>query len=137
VSTFPADLGPWRTRPGPLAGALAGAVQDAVLEGRIPVGVRLPSEREIARVLQVSRGTVTVARTAPLSADQGGAVLDLRAAVTAAPHQACLAALDRAASRFAATLLDDGAVRGGKGACGTRSRPGTPRPGWPPCPSRC
>jgi DNA-binding transcriptional MocR family regulator len=141
VSTFPADLGPWRTRPGPLAGALADAVQDAVLEGRIPVGIRLPSEREIARVLQVSRGTVTVAldrlrdggwvitrqgsgstirlppdltgRTAPLSADQGGAVLDLRAAVTAAPHQACLAAMDRARSRFAATLLDDGAVRGG------------------------
>jgi DNA-binding GntR family transcriptional regulator len=61
VITFLTDLGPWRTRPGPLAGALAGAVQDAVLEGRIPVGIRLPSEREIARVLQVSRGTVTVA----------------------------------------------------------------------------
>ena len=40
---------------------LAERVRYLVVDGRLPVGVRLPSERELARVLQLSRSTVTAA----------------------------------------------------------------------------
>ncbi|GAB2605103.1 PLP-dependent aminotransferase family protein [Streptomyces capparidis] len=144
TSGFPAALGDWRERRGPLAGALAAAVREAVADGRLTAGTRLPSERELARVLGVSRGTVVAAlallrdggwlrtrhgsgsvvrlparlteRTAPWSLDGGGAgdaPLDLTLAVTAAPHGAFLAALDRAAGRSAALLLDSGVATGG------------------------
>jgi DNA-binding transcriptional MocR family regulator len=100
-SGFVAALGDWRTRPGPLARTLAAAVRDTVADGRLPVGTRLPSERELARTLRLSRGTVVAAlsllradgwlrtrhgsgsavrlparlteRTAPWSLDRGGA----------------------------------------------------------------
>ncbi|MEU6669592.1 PLP-dependent aminotransferase family protein [Streptomyces sp. NPDC046727] len=58
---FVAALGDWRTRPGPLARTLAAAVRDAVVDGRLPAGTRLPSERELARTLHLSRGTVVAA----------------------------------------------------------------------------
>ncbi|GGS78064.1 aminotransferase-like domain-containing protein [Streptomyces cinerochromogenes] len=58
---FVAALGDWRTRSGPLARALAAAVRDAVIDGRLPAGTRLPSERELARTLRLSRGTVVAA----------------------------------------------------------------------------
>ncbi|MEU2060443.1 PLP-dependent aminotransferase family protein [Streptomyces sp. NPDC013455] len=58
---FVAALGDWRTRSGPLARTLAAAVRDAVVDGRIPAGTRLPSERELARTLHLSRGTVVAA----------------------------------------------------------------------------
>ncbi|WP_251096110.1 PLP-dependent aminotransferase family protein [Streptomyces sp. Caat 7-52] len=60
-SGFVAALGDWRARPGPLARTLAAAVRDAVVDGRLPVGTRLPSERELARTLRLSRGTVVAA----------------------------------------------------------------------------
>ncbi|GAA2736755.1 PLP-dependent aminotransferase family protein [Streptomyces nogalater] len=97
-----AALGDWRARPGPLARALAAAVRDAVVDGRLPAGTRLPPERELARTLRLSRGTVVAAlsllradgwlrtrhgsgsavrlparlteRTAPWSLDRGGAL---------------------------------------------------------------
>lgn len=54
-------LGAWR-RPGvPLLGALAGAVREAVLDGRLRTGAELPAERRLATALGVSRGTVTAA----------------------------------------------------------------------------
>jgi DNA-binding transcriptional MocR family regulator len=136
--TLSADLGQWRTHGGALSESLAAALRQGVLDGRIPVGAPLPSEREIARHLEVSRGTVVSAlatlreegwvstrhgsgsivglparlteRTAPLSMDYGGdgVLLDMRAAVTAAPHHDYLAALRRATERCATTLLDDG-----------------------------
>jgi DNA-binding transcriptional MocR family regulator len=137
--SLPAALGQWRTRSGSLSVALADAVREGVLDGRIPVGGELPSQREMAGTFGVSRGTVVAAlrnlrsegwivtrhgsgstlqlpprlteRTAPLSADHG--IVDLRAAVTSAPYHACLAAADRAVGWFPATLLDDGAVLGG------------------------
>ena len=40
---------------------LAERVRFLVVDGRLPVGVRLPSERELARVLVLSRSTVTAA----------------------------------------------------------------------------
>lgn len=144
TSGFGAALGAWRDRRGPLAQALATAVREAVVDGRLPAGTRLPSERELARVLGVSRGTVVAAltllrddgwlhtrhgsgslvrlparlteRTTPWSLDRGGAVdadLDLTLAVTAAPHDAYLAALTRAAGRSAALLVDSGTATAG------------------------
>lgn len=58
---FVAALGDWRARPGPLARTLAAAVRDAVADGRLPVGTRLPSERQLSRTLHLSRGTVVAA----------------------------------------------------------------------------
>jgi DNA-binding transcriptional MocR family regulator len=144
TSGFGGALGAWRDRRGPLAQALATAVREAVVDGRLPAGTRLPSERELARVLGVSRGTVVAAltllrddgwlhtrhgsgslvrlparlteRTTPWSLDRGGAGdadLDLTLAVTAAPHDAYLAALTRAAGRSAALLVDSGTATAG------------------------
>jgi DNA-binding transcriptional MocR family regulator len=58
---FAAALGAWREQRGPLAQTLAAAVREAVVDGRLPAGTRLPSERELARVLDISRGTVVAA----------------------------------------------------------------------------
>ena len=141
---FAGALGAWRDRPGPLADALATAVREAVVDGRLPAGTRLPSERELARTLGISRGTVVTAltllrddgwlhtrhgsgsqvrlpahltaRTTPWSLDRGGAAdadLDLTLAVTAAPHDAYLAALARAADRSPALLVDSGVATTG------------------------
>jgi DNA-binding transcriptional MocR family regulator len=41
--------------------ALAGAVRGLLADGRLPLGVRLPAERELAAALGVSRTTVTAA----------------------------------------------------------------------------
>jgi DNA-binding transcriptional MocR family regulator len=60
-------VGSWRTTRGPNGGrlpeyaALAGAVRGLLREGRLPLGVRLPAERELAVELAVSRTTVTAA----------------------------------------------------------------------------
>lgn len=50
-----------RTQHGPVYAALADAVTALVLDGRIATETRLPSERELAAALQVSRATVTAA----------------------------------------------------------------------------
>lgn len=149
------ELGAWRTSAGaststgtgagartgdrPLARSLADAVKDAVIDGRIAAGTALPSERELARGLDISRGTVVAAlsllrddgwlrtrpgsgstvrlpeqitqRTTPWSQDHGGAAgadLDLTLAVTAAPHEAYLTALDQAVARSPTLLVDAG-----------------------------
>ncbi|HKT03543.1 MAG TPA: PLP-dependent aminotransferase family protein [Rugosimonospora sp.] len=41
--------------------ALAGAVRGLLVDGRLPLGVRLPAERELAACLGISRTTVTAA----------------------------------------------------------------------------
>ncbi|WP_406335387.1 PLP-dependent aminotransferase family protein [Streptomyces sp. NBC_00203] len=141
---FAAALGTWRTKEGPLARSLSAAVREAVVDGRLPAGTRLPSERELARTLDLSRGTVVTAltllrddgwlhtrhgsgsvvrlpaqlteRTTPWSLDRGGAGdadLDLTLAVTAAPHEAYLAAVGRAVERSAALLVDSGVATPG------------------------
>jgi DNA-binding transcriptional MocR family regulator len=57
-----ADLLPdLRTMPGPVYSALARAVTSLVLDGRIATETRLPSERELAAALRLSRATVTAA----------------------------------------------------------------------------
>lgn len=54
----PAEL---HRRSGPVYGTLAEAVSALVLDGRVPLGTRLPSERELAAALGVSRATITAA----------------------------------------------------------------------------
>jgi DNA-binding transcriptional MocR family regulator len=53
-------LGAWEGS-GPGYAALAGALRALVLDGRVPLRSRLPSERELATVLGVSRTTTTAA----------------------------------------------------------------------------
>ncbi|PZS17149.1 MAG: GntR family transcriptional regulator [Pseudonocardiales bacterium] len=50
-----------RTLPGPVYGALADGITALVLDGRVATETRLPSERELAVALRVSRATVTAA----------------------------------------------------------------------------
>lgn len=58
-------LGRWHALPGrrrsPDYAALAGAVRGLLADGRLPLGVRLPAERELAEALGISRTTVTAA----------------------------------------------------------------------------
>lgn len=58
-------LGQWHSLPGrhksPDYAALAGAVRGLLADGRLPLGVRLPAERELAEALSISRTTVTAA----------------------------------------------------------------------------
>jgi DNA-binding transcriptional MocR family regulator len=57
------ELGNWRTssRSGPAYHGLADAIRLLIVDGRLPVGARLPSERAMADTLRVSRTTVTAA----------------------------------------------------------------------------
>ena len=58
-------LGHWHALPGrrrsPDYAALAGTVRGLLADGRLPLGVRLPAERELAEALKISRTTVTAA----------------------------------------------------------------------------
>jgi len=53
-------LAPWLGR-GPAYARVAAGVRGLALDGRLPVGARVPSERELARALSLSRTTVTAA----------------------------------------------------------------------------
>jgi len=54
-------LGIWSEGPGPLHRKLSDAVRAAAESGRLPASERLPSERELAQRLAVSRSTVVTA----------------------------------------------------------------------------
>ena len=54
-------LGMWSDGPGPLHRKLSDAIRAAAEEGRLPGGERLPSERDLAQRLAVSRSTVVTA----------------------------------------------------------------------------
>lgn len=57
-------LGSWQAPPGrriPDYVALAGAVRGLLADGRLPLGIRLPAERDLAGALRVSRTTVSAA----------------------------------------------------------------------------
>jgi DNA-binding transcriptional MocR family regulator len=58
-------LGQWHALPGrrrsPDYASLAAAVRGLLADGRLPLGVRLPAERELAGALGISRTTVTAA----------------------------------------------------------------------------
>ncbi|TXH26959.1 MAG: PLP-dependent aminotransferase family protein [Mycobacterium sp.] len=57
------ELGNWRTSSlsGPAYRGLADAIRLLIVDGRLPVGARYPSERALADALRVSRTTVTAA----------------------------------------------------------------------------
>ncbi|MBN6051778.1 PLP-dependent aminotransferase family protein, partial [Nonomuraea sp. RK-328] len=130
-------LGPWRSGEASLSAALARAVREALLDGRVRAGSELPAERRLAAALGVSRGTVTAAldrlreagwvrtrhgsastvqvpaalaeRVAPLSATgDAGSLVDLRRAVPAAPHELYLKATGRAIARAGPLLAEHG-----------------------------
>src|SRR6476660_10210514 len=65
VDLLARELGNWRTssRSGPAYYGLADAIRLLIVDGRIPVGARLPSERAMADTLRVSRTTETAAYT--------------------------------------------------------------------------
>jgi DNA-binding transcriptional MocR family regulator len=65
VDLLARELGNWRTssRSGPAYQGLADGVRMLIIDGRLPVGARLPSERALADALRVSRTTVTAAYT--------------------------------------------------------------------------
>lgn len=55
-------VGRWREQHGTSAyRALGAAIELLVLDGRIPIGARLPAERDLARLLGVSRTTIAAA----------------------------------------------------------------------------
>ena len=56
-----AILGMWSEGPGPLHRKLSDAVRSAADDGRLPPGERLPSERDLAARLALSRSTVVTA----------------------------------------------------------------------------
>ncbi|WNV75928.1 PLP-dependent aminotransferase family protein [Geodermatophilus sp. DSM 44513] len=73
----------------PRYAALAGRVRRLVADGRVPLGTRLPAERELAAALAVSRATVTAAYTRLredgwATARQGAGTF---AALPAGPHR--------------------------------------------------
>ncbi|MCW2512311.1 MAG: transcriptional regulator, GntR family [Mycobacterium sp.] len=57
------ELGNWRTASasGPVYRGLADGIRMLIIDGRLPVGAQLPSERVLAESLRVSRTTVTTA----------------------------------------------------------------------------
>lgn len=92
-------LGDWTTRDGPLYQRLAGAMRQAVSDGSLTRGDRLPAERTLAAALSVSRSTVVAAYDA---LRESGDVVSRRGSGT------------RVADRPAARAGKDGRVRGGR-----------------------
>src|SRR4051795_13367601 len=54
-------VGAWTSRSGPRYLRLAEAIGDLIARESLPAGCRLPAERELAQLLEVSRGTVVAA----------------------------------------------------------------------------
>ena len=133
VDLLARELGNWRTssRSGPAYQGLADGLRMLIVDGRLPVGARLPSERALADTLRVSRTTVTAAYahlreagylnarrgarsttalpvepTATRAADQ--ASLNLGTAALSAPSAAVLAAFTDATRQLAPYLREPG-----------------------------
>ncbi|MUL45350.1 PLP-dependent aminotransferase family protein [Mycobacterium sp. CBMA293] len=132
------ELGNWRTSSlsGPAYLGLADAIKLLIVDGRLPVGARYPSERALADAIRVSRTTVTAAyaqlredgylnarrgarstTALPHAASTAGPIpaaratsgtLSLADAAPSAPPAATLEAFTRAAQRVAPYLHDIG-----------------------------
>ena len=65
VDLLARELGNWRTASasGPAYQGLSDGLRMLIVDGRLPVGAQLPSERALADALRVSRTTVTAAYT--------------------------------------------------------------------------
>jgi DNA-binding transcriptional MocR family regulator len=129
-------LGNWRTssRSGPAYQGLADGIRMLIIDGRLPVGARLPSERALADALRVSRTTVTAAytqlredgflnarrgarsttalpagpRVTPAIPDSPPATVNLAAAALAAPAAAMLDAFAEAVHQLTPFLHNTG-----------------------------
>ena len=128
-------LGEWRAASqAPLGERLAAALETALLDGRLPLAVPLPSERALAAAVGVSRATVSEAYGSlrargwletrqgargrpvlPAALEEGlaprqgrGDVVDLTLAAPAAPAGAFLDALDAARRRLGSHLATTG-----------------------------
>lgn len=84
------------------------ALQELIGDGRIPLGTRLPSERDVARVLEVSRNTVT--RAYADLATAGFATARQGSGTYAAVPLERRRAHDRALHTRSAALPSDGAI---------------------------
>lgn len=127
------ELGNWRTSStsGPAYQGLADALRLLIVDGRVPVGAQLPSERALADALRVSRTTVTAAYTqmrddgylnarrgarsitalpvaVPAMAVPAPATINLAAATLAAPAAVAAAAFATAAEQVTPYLHDIG-----------------------------
>src|SRR5258708_2599520 len=65
VDLLARELGNWRTssNSGPAYQGLSDGLRMLIVDGRLPVGAQMPSERVLADALRVSRTTVTAAYT--------------------------------------------------------------------------
>jgi len=135
VDLLARELGNWRTSSGsgPAYQGLSDGLRMLIVDGRLPVGAQLPSERALADALRVSRTTVTAAYTqmredgylkgrqgarsttalpvspgAPVPTIVGTASANLAAATLAAPAAAVSAAFVDAAERVTPYLDDIG-----------------------------
>src|SRR6185295_13906523 len=95
VDLLARELGNWRTssRSGPAYQGLSDAIRLLIVDGRVPVGARLPSERALADALRVSRAPVTA---------------NLAAATLAGPAAALSQAFTEAAEEVTPYLHDIG-----------------------------
>ena len=153
-------LGPVEGLPGPRYAGMARRIRDLVTAGHLPVGSRLPAERELAAELDLSR--VTVASAYRVLRDEGFAstrhgsgtvtelpgpgaswglpqsgagVLDLaHAAPEAAPQ--LLPAYEAALAELPRYLDGHGYAPSGCPPCGRRSPTGSPAAVCPPIPTR-
>ena len=133
VDLLARELGNWRTATvsGPAYLGLADALRLLIIDGRLPVGARLPSERALAEALRVSRTTVTAAftqlrddgylnarrgarstaalpRRAESPGDTRPARISLAAAALNAPSSAILTAFSAATTDIAPYLRETG-----------------------------
>ncbi len=129
VQLLARELGNWRTSglTGPAYQGLADGLRMLIVDGRLPVGAQLPSERALAEALRVSRTTVTAAYnqmrddgylngrrgarsttalpvSAPAGGETGPATVNLGAATLAAPAGIAARAFAQAADQVAPYL---------------------------------
>ena len=159
------ELGNWRTsnRSGPAYKGLADGIRMLIIDGRLPVGARLPSERALADALRVSRTTVTAAyaqlrddgylnarrgarsttalpvATRIITADAATATASVNLAIAAlpAPAAATLEAFSEATRQVTPYLHETGSrASPGSLPCAPRSPKGTARVAFPPIPTR-
>ena len=127
------ELGNWRTAAtsGPAYQGLADGLRMLIVDGRLPVGAQLPSERALAEALRVSRTTVTAAYqqmrddgylngrrgarsttalpvSAPPARETGPVTVNLAAATLAAPTAVAARAFTQAAEQVAPYLNELG-----------------------------
>jgi DNA-binding transcriptional MocR family regulator len=103
------ELGNWRTstRTGPTYRGLADGIRMLIVDGRLPVGARLPSERTLAETLRVSRTTVTSAyaqlrEDGYLNARRGARSMTALPIAPAVPADAAPATVNLAAATLSA-----------------------------------